>query len=63
VAGGQTGGEQVAARGGFPVQHFPGAEQAGLAAHHEVLIQFRQGDTPGGADGFFHGGGGRDQQG
>ncbi len=55
MTGGEAGGEQVAAGGRFPIQHFAGAENAGQCGQHVIVIQSIQHHAARGADGLVHG--------
>lgn len=49
--------DEVAAGGGFPIDHFAGEEDAGEFAEHEILIEFGPRDAAGGGDRLGEGAG------
>ena len=52
-AGGKTSLEEVAAGGGFPIDHFTGDEDAGEFFEHEVGVKFVPCNTSGAGNGLF----------
>ncbi len=49
---GEAGGQQVAAGGCLPVEHFPSAEHAGQAIEHQVAVERLEAYAAGAADRF-----------
>ncbi len=54
-SGGKTALEEVATSGGVPIDHFSGAEEAGLLLEHEMVVEFAPSNAACGGDGFFDG--------
>ena len=52
-AGGEAALHEVAAGGGFPVDHFPGEENAGELLQHEGRLQLIPAHAAGGGDGLI----------
>ena len=53
--GGEAGLDEVAAGGGFPVDHFAAGKDAGEFAELEVVVELAPGDAAGGGNGFVDG--------
>lgn len=52
-AGGETGLKEVAAGGGFPIDHFTRNENARKFFKHELAVEFVPCNTAGGGNSFF----------
>ena len=52
-AGGETSLEEVAAGGGFPIDHFTGDEDAREFFEHEICTEFVPSNTAGSGNGLF----------